>query len=102
MHATMSGARRPEGTFAKDAGSETYVLDGRTVTLTGGRLKRVARFLDPAEPFCMTYGDGVADIDIAALVDFHREHGRAATLTAVVPPGRYGALDLDGLLLPDQ
>jgi glucose-1-phosphate cytidylyltransferase len=72
------------------------LVDTGEKTLTGGRLKRVARFLDPAESFCMTYGDGVADIDIAALVDFHREHGRAATLTAVVPPGRYGALDLDG------
>jgi glucose-1-phosphate cytidylyltransferase len=65
-------------------------------TLTGGRLKRVARFLDPGQPFCMTYGDGVADIDIAALIAFHRRHGRNATLTAVVPRGRYGALDLNG------
>jgi glucose-1-phosphate cytidylyltransferase len=64
-------------------------------TLTGGRLKRVARFLDRDQPFCMTYGDGVADIDISALVDFHTRHGRAATLTAVVPRGRYGALDID-------
>jgi len=65
-------------------------------TMTGGRLKRVADYLDPGEAFCMTYGDGVADVDIGALVDFHKEHGRLATVTAVVPPGRYGALALDG------
>jgi glucose-1-phosphate cytidylyltransferase len=65
-------------------------------TMTGGRLKRVARFLDRDQPFCMTYGDGVADIDITALIAFHRHHGRDATLTAVAPRGRYGALDLKG------
>ena len=72
------------------------LVDTGDATLTGGRLKRVADFLDPAEPFCLTYGDGVADIDIAALIAFHKAHGREATLSAVVPPGRYGALDLDG------
>jgi glucose-1-phosphate cytidylyltransferase len=65
-------------------------------TMTGGRLKRVLPYLDPAEPFCMTYGDGVGDVDISALVAFHRSHGREATLTAVMPPGRYGALDISG------
>ncbi len=65
-------------------------------TMTGGRLKRLARYLDPDESFCMTYGDGVADIDIGALIAFHASHGRQATVTAVVPPGRYGALALDG------
>jgi glucose-1-phosphate cytidylyltransferase len=73
----------------------TLVDTGET-TLTGGRLKRVARYLDPDEPFCFTYGDGVADIDIAGLIAFHRGHGRKATLTAVTPPGRYGALALAG------
>jgi glucose-1-phosphate cytidylyltransferase len=72
------------------------LIDTGDATLTGGRLKRVAEFLDPVEPFCLTYGDGVADIDIAALIAFHKAHGREATLSAVVPPGRYGALDLDG------
>jgi glucose-1-phosphate cytidylyltransferase len=72
------------------------LVDTGENTSTGGRLKRVKRFLDLAEPFCMTYGDGVANIDIAALLSFHRRHGRAATLTSVVPPGRYGALELDG------
>jgi glucose-1-phosphate cytidylyltransferase len=65
-------------------------------TMTGWRLKRVAPYLDPGEPFFFTYGDGVADLDLNLLADFHRGHGKAATLTAVVPPGRYGALELDG------
>jgi glucose-1-phosphate cytidylyltransferase len=72
------------------------LVDTGEDTLTGGRLKRLARFLDPGESFCMTYGDGVADIDISALVAFHQRHGKLATVTAVVPPGRYGALALDG------
>jgi glucose-1-phosphate cytidylyltransferase len=72
------------------------LVDTGLDTMTGGRLKRVARYLDPGRPFCMTYGDGLADIDIGALVAFHRAEGRLATLTAVAPPGRYGALDLDG------
>jgi glucose-1-phosphate cytidylyltransferase len=63
--------------------------------MTGGRLKRVAKYLTPGESFFFTYGDGVADLDIGALAAFHRSHGKAATLTAVAPPGRYGALELD-------
>ena len=63
-------------------------------TMTGGRLKRVARYLDPAQPFFLTYGDGLSDVDLAALAKFHREHGREATVTAVAPPGRFGALEL--------
>jgi len=65
-------------------------------TMTGGRLKRVAPYLDPGEPFFFTYGDGVADVDLAELATFHKRHGRDATVTAVTPPGRYGALDIDG------
>ena len=72
------------------------LVDTGEATLTGGRLKRVARYLDPGEPYCFTYGDGVADIDITALTAFHKAHGRRATLTAVVPPGRYGAVSLEG------
>lgn len=72
----------------------TLVDTGET-TLTGGRLKRVRSYLDPCEPFCFTYGDGVADIDIKALVAFHQQHGKLATVTAVIPPGRYGALALE-------
>jgi len=72
------------------------LVDTGLETMTGGRLKRLAQYLDPEESFCMTYGDGVANVDIAALVDFHRSHGKRATVTAVIPPGRYGALMLDG------
>ena len=69
----------------------TLVDTGRD-TMTGGRLKQVAPYLE--DRFCMTYGDGVADVDIPALVRFHESHGREATVTSVVPPGRYGALEV--------
>ena len=62
-------------------------------TMTGGRMKRVADYLDD-EPFCMTYGDGLADVDIGKLIAFHNAHGKLATVTAVRPPGRYGDLTL--------
>jgi glucose-1-phosphate cytidylyltransferase len=65
-------------------------------SLTGGRLKRAGRYLNHGETFCMTYGDGLADLDLPAALRFHKANGRAATLTAVIPPGRYGAVDLDG------
>ncbi len=65
------------------------------LTQTGGRLKRVARYLGEGS-FCFTYGDGVAAVDIRSLVEFHRRQGRVATVTAVQPPGRFGALDIDG------
>lgn len=63
-------------------------------SMTGGRLKRVADYLSKDEPFCMTYGDGVSDLDIGALVRHHRAAGRKATLTGVRAPGRFGALTL--------
>ena len=63
-------------------------------TQTGGRLKRIAEHLD--EPFCMTYGDGLSDVNITDLVAHHRSHGALATMTAVTPPARFGALALDG------
>jgi len=72
------------------------LVDTGESTQTGGRLKRVAPYLE-GEDFCMTYGDGVSDVDITALVAFHRQHGLKATLTATTPPGRFGALDLEGL-----
>ena len=72
------------------------LVDTGASSMTGGRLKRVAPYLAKDEDFCFTYGDGVGDIDISALVSFHRAHGHKATLTAVVPPGRYGALSLEG------
>jgi glucose-1-phosphate cytidylyltransferase len=72
------------------------LVDTGESTMTGGRLRRVAQYLSENEPFCFTYGDGVSDVDIAATLRFHAEHGRLATVTAVVPPGRFGALQLDG------
>ncbi len=72
------------------------LVDTGEETMTGGRLKRVARYLEGEEAFCFTYGDGVADVDITALIAFHRSHGRLATVTAVQPPGRYGALKMKG------
>lgn len=73
------------------------LIDTGYETMTGGRLKRVSEYLDPLEPFCFTYGDGVSDIDIGALIKYHDSTGKLATVTAVTPPGRYGALEiLDG------
>ena len=64
-------------------------------TLTGGRIKRVREYLDQDEPFFLTYGDGVADINIKSLLDFHHAHGKLATVTAVNPPSRFGILKID-------
>src|SRR3984893_3013024 len=71
------------------------LVDTGAETMTGGRLKRVMSYLGE-EDFCFTYGDGVSDLDISALIDFHRAEGRLATITAVQPPGRFGALAIDG------
>jgi glucose-1-phosphate cytidylyltransferase len=65
-------------------------------TLTGGRLKRVAHYVQDEEAFCFTYGDGVASIDISSEIAFHKSHGKWATIAAVLPPGRYGALQVEG------
>jgi glucose-1-phosphate cytidylyltransferase len=70
------------------------LVDTGDETMTGGRLRRIADHLRDEDAFCMTYGDGVGDVDITASIAFHRAHGRQATLTAAVPPGRFGALDL--------
>ena len=67
------------------------LVDTGEDSMTGGRLKRVAEYLDD-EDFCFTYGDGVADIDIQKLIDFHKNHKKLATLTATYPPGRFGSL----------
>jgi glucose-1-phosphate cytidylyltransferase len=72
------------------------LVDTGEATMTGGRLRRVANFLRDEREFCFTYGDGVADVDISAQLAFHRAHGKLATITAVQPPGRYGALQMDG------
>lgn len=71
------------------------LVDTGEHTMTGGRLRRVRHFLADEELFCFTYGDGVADIDVSAQIAFHREGGFEATLAAVYPPGRFGALDID-------
>ena len=72
------------------------LVDTGDDTLTGGRLKRVAAYIKNEEAFCFTYGDGLSDIDIGASIKFHQQHGKLATVTSVVPPGRYGALELAG------
>jgi len=71
------------------------LVDTGDNTQTGGRLGRVRRYLDETT-FCMTYGDGVSDVNIRALLEFHRQHGKRATVTAVQPPGRFGAMELLG------
>ncbi|MBC7622005.1 MAG: glucose-1-phosphate cytidylyltransferase [Aeromicrobium sp.] len=71
------------------------LVDTGEDTMTGGRLKRVRAHLGD-EDFCFTYGDGVGDVDITALIAFHKKEGRLATLTATQPPGRFGAINLDG------
>ena len=75
------------------------LVDTGESTMTGGRLKRVADHIRNEEAFCFTYGDGVGDVDITALIAFHRGHGKLATVTSVAPPGRYGALERDGAMV---
>jgi len=72
------------------------LIDTGDETLTGGRLKRVMDYVVNEQEFCFTYGDGLSDVDITASIRFHRQHGRWATVTAVSPPGRYGALERAG------
>jgi len=72
------------------------LIDTGDNTGTGGRLAKVGKYLAGEEMFCMTYGDGVSDLDIGATIDFHRTHGKLVTLTAVQPPARFGGLSLDG------
>src|SRR5258708_35367746 len=71
------------------------LVDTGDASQTGGRLKRVDRYVSD-DSFCFTYGDGVSSVDIGKLIAFHKEGGRVATVTAVRPPGRFGALELDG------
>ena len=75
------------------------LIDTGDITQTGGRLKRVYDYIKNEELFGFTYGDGLSDIDISATISFHRGHGKKATITAVLPPGRYGALERDGDLV---
>lgn len=74
------------------------LVDTGEDTMTGGRIKRVRKYLGD-EDFCLTYGDGLADIDLPKLLEFHKAHGGLATLTAAQPPGRFGALGLNGNLI---
>ena len=70
------------------------LIDTGEETMTGGRLKRVRDYLDN-QTFCFTYGDGVSNVDVSELIQFHRSHGKWATVTAIQPPGRYGALNME-------
>ncbi|PHS78196.1 MAG: glucose-1-phosphate cytidylyltransferase [Rhodospirillaceae bacterium] len=72
------------------------LVDTGPDTMTGGRVKRIAEYLDVDEPFCMTYGDGLSDVDISGLIKFHKAKGREATVTVVRPSGRFGATKLEG------
>lgn len=88
------GANTMEVHYKKAEPWLVTLVDTGESTQTGGRLKRVADYVDG--DFCMTYGDGVGSVDISAAIEFHIAHGKLATMTAVQPPGRFGALDLDG------
>ncbi len=70
-------------------------------TMTAGRLALVRDYLDKNEDFCLTYGDGLSDVNIRALVEFHKAHGKTATVTAIQPSGRFGALEIDGSIVKD-
>jgi glucose-1-phosphate cytidylyltransferase len=83
----VHGGERPDWTI--------HLVDTGQQTATGGRVKRVAKWLE-GEPFMLTYGDGVGDIDVGALLKYHRAHGRLATVTAVRPPARFGGLEFEG------
>ena len=72
------------------------LVDTGEETMTGGRLRRVREYIKDEEAFCFTYGDGLANVDIAASLSFHKGHGKLATVTAVLPPGRFGSLARDG------
>ena len=72
------------------------LVDTGEQTMTGGRLRRIRNYLTPGETFCMTYGDGLADVDIGAELAFHRQHGMTATVACVHPPARFGRIALDG------
>jgi glucose-1-phosphate cytidylyltransferase len=71
------------------------LVDTGEETMTGGRIKRIRDYVKEDQSFCLTYGDGVADVDIGKLIEFHKAHGKFATLTAVQPPGRFGALNIE-------
>ena len=89
--------RDPSVYFHDQHGAETWkvtLADTGEDTMTGGRIKRIRRYLDGDEEFFLTYGDGVGNVDITASLEFHHQHGKHLTVTAVHPPGRFGELDL--------
>jgi glucose-1-phosphate cytidylyltransferase len=75
---------------------DVLVADTGAETMTAGRIARIAKYLGDDDRFFLTYGDGVSDVDLAALLDFHLSHGKLATLTGVIPPGRFGEMHLEG------
>jgi len=75
------------------------LVDTGEDTLTGGRLKKVFNYVKDEELFCFTYGDGVGDVDITKSIDFHRSHGKLSTMTSTYPPGRFGAIEIEGSLI---
>ncbi len=77
------------------------LVDTGEESMTGGRLRRVASYVEGEECFCFTYGDGLSDVNLHNLIGFHRQHGKLATVTAVRPPGRYGALEISGQRVSD-
>lgn len=94
-------------TFDLKTGEATYhrrmaedwrvtLVETGELTMTGARIRKILPYVKDDEAFCLTYGDGVADIDIGKLLEHHKKHGRTATLTAVTPPGRFGALEFNG------
>jgi glucose-1-phosphate cytidylyltransferase len=89
----QTGEVRPHRTFQQDWTVD--LIDTGIPTLTGGRIKRLAPYLEN-EPFMLTWGDGLSDVNLIELLKFHRAHGKLATLTAVRPPARYGHLELKG------
>lgn len=70
------------------------VIDTGLETMTGGRIKRIISYISSNEPFCLTYGDGLSDVNIGRLIEFHKSHNKMVTVTAVTPPGRFGVLDV--------
>lgn len=95
-----SGSRVTYHDVHQEQGLRVTLAETGAETMTGGRLRRVRRYLG-GETFLLTYGDGVADVDVAALVEFHKSHGKLATLTAVQPTSRFGMLNLEGSLVDE-
>ena len=96
---TLSLGRKPDVKFHSHHGEEDWhvtLAETGEETLTAGRIARIEKYLGTDETFLLTYGDGVGNVDIAGSIAYHEAHGKAATLTAVHPPGRFGELSLDG------